>query len=308
MPALQREAFWAKERLLGDLRQSVPQNGRVHLLGVDLKSFHIARYFQNRLQEGRSNLVDPAESPKIGLLNRDLGSISSVFLQGNNSRIQSSPNFLQSGPRKFAKFDFSGLAPIRRALILVAIAQEKKNCIHHHCGTTPFSVCRPTPRSQSKQRYGVYHFHGKTREKGIHHRSGKKGIHHRASDPEKEKRRVSTVVLFSCLIVSLKSLSESVSSGVWCVAGFGADFEIALKPSKLQKEGEKPEKATFIFCAKTLVCTKPWFKRDLTFNWCSFLWGIARHVAKWDIAQVCLCETKYQWGGFAPLRGSADLP
>ena len=30
------EAFWAKERLLGDLRQPVPQNGRVHLLGIDL--------------------------------------------------------------------------------------------------------------------------------------------------------------------------------------------------------------------------------------------------------------------------------
>ena len=26
-----REAVWAEERLLGDLRQSVPQNGRVHL-------------------------------------------------------------------------------------------------------------------------------------------------------------------------------------------------------------------------------------------------------------------------------------
>ena len=35
MSALQREAFWAKERLLGDLRQPVPPNGRVHLLGVD---------------------------------------------------------------------------------------------------------------------------------------------------------------------------------------------------------------------------------------------------------------------------------
>ena len=35
MPALQRQTFWAKERFLGDLRQSVPQNGRVHLLGVD---------------------------------------------------------------------------------------------------------------------------------------------------------------------------------------------------------------------------------------------------------------------------------
>ena len=35
MPALQREAAWAEERLSGDPRQSVPQNGRVHLLGID---------------------------------------------------------------------------------------------------------------------------------------------------------------------------------------------------------------------------------------------------------------------------------
>ena len=35
MLALQREAAWAKERLLGDLRQSVPQNGRVHLHIID---------------------------------------------------------------------------------------------------------------------------------------------------------------------------------------------------------------------------------------------------------------------------------
>ena len=62
-----------------------------------------------------------------------------------------------------------------------------KKSIHHHRGTPLFSVCRPTPRSQSKNSYGVYHFSGKTREKGLHHRSGKKGIHHRASDPEKEK-------------------------------------------------------------------------------------------------------------------------
>ena len=30
MPALQRDAAWAEERLLGDLWQSVTQNGRVH--------------------------------------------------------------------------------------------------------------------------------------------------------------------------------------------------------------------------------------------------------------------------------------
>ena len=35
MPALQRGAAWAEERLLGALRQSVPQNGRVHLHIID---------------------------------------------------------------------------------------------------------------------------------------------------------------------------------------------------------------------------------------------------------------------------------
>ena len=34
---------------------------------------------------------------------------------------------------------------------------------------------------------------------------------------------------------------------------------------------------------------------------------IARYVAKWGIAQMCLCETKYQGGGIAPFRGSANL-
>ena len=38
MPALQREAAWAEERLLGDLRQSVPQNGRVHLRILEIHS------------------------------------------------------------------------------------------------------------------------------------------------------------------------------------------------------------------------------------------------------------------------------
>ena len=57
---------------------------------------------------------------------------------------------------------------------------------------------------------------------------------------------------------------ESVSTGVWCVPGFGAGFEIGLEPSKLQKEGENPGKGHFFFLRQTLVCTKPWFKRDLT--------------------------------------------
>ena len=58
-------------------------------------------------------------------------------------------------------------------------------------------------------------------------------------------------------------IAESVSTGVWCVPGFGAGFEIALEPSKLQKEGENPGKGHFCLLRQTLVCAKPWFKRDL---------------------------------------------
>ena len=35
---------------------------------------------------------------------------------------------------------------------------------------------------------------------------------------------------------------------------------------------------------------------------------IARYVAKWGIARMCLCETKYQGGGIATFWGSADFP
>ena len=35
---------------------------------------------------------------------------------------------------------------------------------------------------------------------------------------------------------------------------------------------------------------------------------IARYVAQWGIAQMRLCETKYQGGGIAPFWGSANLP
>ena len=38
MPALQRGAAWAEARLLGALRQSVPQNGRIHLHIIDFRS------------------------------------------------------------------------------------------------------------------------------------------------------------------------------------------------------------------------------------------------------------------------------
>ena len=35
---------------------------------------------------------------------------------------------------------------------------------------------------------------------------------------------------------------------------------------------------------------------------------IARYVAKWGIAQVCLCDAKYQGGGIAPFWGAANIP
>ena len=35
---------------------------------------------------------------------------------------------------------------------------------------------------------------------------------------------------------------------------------------------------------------------------------IARYVAKWGTALMCLRETEYQGGGIAPFWGSADLP
>ena len=58
MPALQRDAAWAKERLSGDLRQSVPQNGGIHL--------HIVESFRKLANFGdRSGTLAPAYSAKI---------------------------------------------------------------------------------------------------------------------------------------------------------------------------------------------------------------------------------------------------
>ena len=75
-------------------------------------------------------------------------------------------------------------------------------------------------------------------------------------------RRTATALSRRCC----EHFSESVSTGVWCVPGFGAGFEIALEPSELQKEGENPAKGHLYFLRQTLVCTKPWFKRDLNFD------------------------------------------
>ena len=60
---------------------------------------------QNRLQQGRSNLVDPVGCPKIGLLNRDFGSILSAFPR-KKCKTQSSLNFLQSRPGNLVNLIF----------------------------------------------------------------------------------------------------------------------------------------------------------------------------------------------------------
>ena len=44
----------------------------------------------------------------------------------------------------------------------------------------------------------------------------------------------------------IQGVSESISTGVWCVPGFGAGLYVALKPSQLQKEGENHGKGHFI--------------------------------------------------------------
>ena len=68
--------------------------------------------------------IGPVQLAENWFTNRDFGSILSVFPR-KGSKTQSSLNFLQSGPRKFCKSDFSGLAPIRRALSNSRIFQKE---------------------------------------------------------------------------------------------------------------------------------------------------------------------------------------
>ena len=51
---------------------------------------------------------------------------------------------------------------------LICTGDRRKKSIHHHRGTPLFSVCRPTPRSQSKKSYGVYLFPWENKGKGVY--------------------------------------------------------------------------------------------------------------------------------------------
>ena len=76
-----------------------------------------------------------------------------------------------------------------------------------------------------------------------------------------------------------QKFSESGSTGVWCVPGFGAGFEIALEPSELRKEGENPRKGHFKFCAKPWYAPNPGSKE---------IWRIPRRgVREGGVAQIC---------------------
>ena len=81
--------------------------------------------------------------------------------------------------------------------IVVRLSRGKKS-IHHHRGTPPFSVCHPTPRTQSKKKLlRIPPSFGK-QGKRIYTISPERRVYTiEASNPEKEKRRVSTVVLRS---------------------------------------------------------------------------------------------------------------
>ena len=68
---------------------------------------------------------------------------------------------------------------------------------------------------------------------------------------------------FRIILRDFEGISESVSTGLLCVPGFGAGFVFALEPSELQKEAKNPQKGHFYFLRQSLVCTKPSFKRDL---------------------------------------------
>ena len=72
------------------------------------------------------------------------GSILSVFSR-RKSKTQSSLNFLQSGPRKFSKSDFLGLAPIRRVLI-GASGRDQGGGTRVALGTVPLQNPKGTSR------------------------------------------------------------------------------------------------------------------------------------------------------------------
>ena len=79
--------------------------------------------------------------------------------------------------------------------------------MHHHRGTPPFSVRRPTPRSQSKQSYGIYHFLGKQGQRVYTIGPERMVYTIEPQTPKKKKRRVSTVVVYTFFFPAICTVS-----------------------------------------------------------------------------------------------------
>ena len=81
--------------------------------------------------------------------------------------------------------------------MLSPMKDRGKKSIHHHRGTPLFSVCRLTPRSQSKKSYGAYHFPGKTRKRVYTIGPERRVYTIEPQTRKKKNRRVSTVVVYT---------------------------------------------------------------------------------------------------------------
>ena len=82
MPALQREAAWAEERLSGDPRQSVPQNSRVHLLGIEGSAFQMVlmvAVVSEMLLSSEIQRRDSAAEPAIAMASSDVTPLPADF-------------------------------------------------------------------------------------------------------------------------------------------------------------------------------------------------------------------------------------
>ena len=102
-----------------------------------------------------------------------------------------------------SKKDATFLPTIGSFLLTIELGQGSKKSIHHHRGTL-FSVCRPTPRSQSTKKAILYTivFLGKQGKRVYTIGPERRVYTIEASDPEKEKqkkqkRRASMVVVYT---------------------------------------------------------------------------------------------------------------
>ena len=114
---------WAKERLVGDLRQSVPQNGRVHLLGVDtFRGPKTHPKSRNTKKTPRSHELLRKVRANFSLLSCD----TSQEPGGNCSDKLVQMNFFILGG--FFRVDFP---PVQTFIYPVCLGQDKRRRLPH---------------------------------------------------------------------------------------------------------------------------------------------------------------------------------